>query len=459
MNTAPPAQLASEGRPSIVSSTPPPRHSTTRPLPPRLRRRGGAYALVVGIAFLATVMGLSVLLVSQYAGRNSGLSNDSAEAEALAQSAVEYAMTRTAADPLWRYTYQNNQETTPIPLGRGTIAYKFVDVADGDLTNNTNGEPVRVYGIGRVGKATRVYSVSMAATQPLNSLQTVMDAGGNIDLGLTTLTGSGIVSANGTISAITALLGNLTMEAVAALNLGSSSGSGSRTSGVAPRALPDPVHAFDWYLANGTVIPLTAIPGPGTAKVVKFRLFSPASNPFGGQPNAYGVYVIDCQGASITVSQCRVVGTLVLLNTTTASTIQDSNYFAPTSNNAASLLVRGDITIAMTGTALADNGATGDAYVGAINFNPAGTPYNGASDATYATTYPSEIDGAVYISGNLVTNSAPAFVGSVLIGSNVQTSGSLSLNYSAIPYNSPPAGFKTSALVPIQGTWVWEPSN
>ena len=159
------------------------------------------------------------------------------------------------------------------------------------------------------------------------------------------------------------------------------------------------------------------------------------------------------------MSQCRVVGTLVLLNTTTASTIQDSNYFAPTSNNAASLLVRGDITIAMTGTALADNGATGDAYVGAINFNPAGTPYNGASDATYVTTYPSEIDGAVYISGNLVTNSAPAFVGSVLIGSNVQTSGSLSLNYSAIPYNSPPAGFKTSALVPIQGTWVWEPSN
>ena len=151
-------------------------------------------------------MGLSVLLVSQYAGRNSGLSNDSAEAEALAQSAVEYAMTRTAADPLWRYTYQNNQETTPIPLGRGTIAYKFVDVADGDLTNNTNGEPVRVYGIGRVGKATRVYSVSMAATQPLSSLQTAMDAGGNINFGLATLNGTGIVSANGTISAVTATL-------------------------------------------------------------------------------------------------------------------------------------------------------------------------------------------------------------------------------------------------------------
>jgi hypothetical protein len=35
----------------------------------------------------------------------------------------------------------------------------------------------------------------------------------------------------------------------------------------------------------------------------------------------------------------------------------------------------------------------------------------------------------------------------------------LSLNYSSVPYNSPPAGFKTSTLVPIQGTWVWEAAN
>jgi hypothetical protein len=458
MNRTPLTQCRISRERNAPYCTPPLRHSTTPP-PPHRARRGAAYALVVGVAFLATVMGLSVLLVSQYAGRNSGLANDSAEAEALAQSAIEYAMTKTSADPLWRYTYLNNQETAPIPLGRGTIAYKFVDPADGDLTNNNNGEPVRVYGIGRVGRATRIYSVSMASTQPLNSLLNAMDANGNIDLGLTTLTGSGTLSSNGTISAISALLNGLTMEAVNLLNLGTSTGSGGRKSGITPRSLPDPVHAFDWYLVNGTVIPITALPGPSSAKLLKYRLFSPASNPFGGPANPYGVYVIDCQGVNVQVSQCRVVGTLVLLNTTTASTIQGSNYFVPSTTNAASLMVRGDITISMTGAALADNGATGDAYVSSINYNPPGTPYNGGADATFATTYPSEIDGAVYISGNLQTSSAPAFVGSVLVGSGVSSSGSLSLNYSSVPYNSPPAGFKTSALVPIQGTWVWEAAN
>src|SRR3954470_7047020 len=102
MNRTPLRQCRSSRERNAAFCTPPLHHSTT-PLLPRRARRGGAYALVVGVAFLATLMGLSVLLVSQYAGRNSGLANDSAEAEALAQSAIEYAMTKTSADPLWRY--------------------------------------------------------------------------------------------------------------------------------------------------------------------------------------------------------------------------------------------------------------------------------------------------------------------------------------------------------------------
>src|SRR3954453_17403089 len=98
-------QWGTTRRPGGVPPPPPlPRSITPSLLRTCRARRGGAYALVVGIAFLATVMGLSVLLVSQSPGRNSGLANDSAEAETLAQSAVEYAMTKTASDPLWRYT-------------------------------------------------------------------------------------------------------------------------------------------------------------------------------------------------------------------------------------------------------------------------------------------------------------------------------------------------------------------
>ena len=432
--------------------------AAARGVRPSSPRRGGANVLVLGVAFVTTVIAVTVLSVAQMAGRTNGLTNDAAEAEVLAESAVEYAQAKLAADPLWRVTYTSGVETTPVAWGRGTISFKLVDEADGNLANNTS-DPVRVYGFGRVGKAVKVYSINNTASNPLSSLKNAVASGGNIDLGSAVVTGSGTISSNGTISALTATLNLINLEATGSLSLGTSTGTGTKTPGVPAKQLPDATHAFDYYIQNGTSVPISSFPTSGTTKVIRYRLFSPFKHPLsGGTANPNGIYVIDCQGWTVQVSNCRVVGTLVLLNTTSSSSVQGSNLFAPLGANNPSLLVKGDISISPLPTNLLDLLTTGDPLgaVPSINFNPIGTPYKGISDTTYTTTYPSEIDGLVYVSGNLQTSGTATFNGAVLVGGTVTSSGTLSVTYDASAFNSPPPGFFSPQLSPVTGSWRWE---
>ena len=54
--------------------------------------------------------------------------------------------------------------------------------------------------------------------------------------------------------------------------------------------MPRP-NVFDHYIANGTAIARSALPGGSLSAV----LLSPSSNPFGAQTNLRGIYVVDCQ--------------------------------------------------------------------------------------------------------------------------------------------------------------------
>ena len=312
------------------------------------------------------------------------------------------------------------------------------------------GNLVRVYGIGRVGKAVKVYSVYTAGGGALTGMQVTMAAAGNVDLGSggTTVTGTTTVTSNGSLTGNSGTYNGTSFAAAGTTTISGGTGTGTRLSNQNARTLPDS-HVFDWYTQNGTSIPISSVPGTST-KTLKYRLFSPGCNPFGGATNSYGVYVIDCQNTVIQVAYCRVVGTLVLLNVGAGSTVQNSNYFAPSSAypNYPVLLVKGSIAVNTTATALADNLATGDLNVLSVNYNPTSTPYNGVSDTTYSTTYPSEIDGLVYVSGNLTTSNAPTFKGIVLVGGTVTVSGTLNLTYDATSYNTPPPASPTTAPSP-----------
>jgi hypothetical protein len=88
------------------------------------------------------------------------------------------------------------------------------------------------------------------------------------------------------------------------------------------------------------------------------------------------------------------------------------------------------------------------------NFNPAAAPYRGFSDADQIDKYPGQIEGLVYISGNLAMNKQTAFNGVLVVGGTMSNTDKVTLSYSATARDYPPPGFSEGALMRIlPGTW------
>jgi hypothetical protein len=213
---------------------------------------------------------------------------------------------------------------------------------------------------------------------------------------------------------------------------------------------PDPVHSFDYYTQNGTSIPIGGLGTSGTNRIIQYKVLSAGVNTLGGGVNANGIYVIDCQGQNLVISNFRMFGTLVILNPGSGTTIQGAVYFAPNTLGAPSLMVQGDCAIATGSTNLADNVAQ------TANFNIAGAPYLGATDTTYSTSYPCRFDGIVYVSGNLTTSNTFTTQGTVIVNGTWTSSGTANLVYDPASYNNPPPGFTSSKPAPVSGSWRWE---
>ncbi|MDB5331722.1 MAG: hypothetical protein JWP03_2873, partial [Phycisphaerales bacterium] len=269
-------------------------------------------------------------------------------------------------------------------------------------------------------------------------------------------TGSGIVASNVSVTGNSNSFNALNVEAVTTVT--GCTGTGTHNGLATARTFPDSTHVFDFYKTNGTSISIGSLPVSGTTSQCFYRVLSSSVNSLGGATNASGIYVIDCQSKVIQVAFCRVVGTLVLLNVGSGSTIQSSNYFQQGSSGYPVLMVQGAITIKTAATNLADNSATGNANVASINYNQSGAAYQGVTDTTYTTQYPSRFDGLVYVSGNLTTSSAPNFNGALVVGGTYTGSAftSITLTYDSSFYKNPPPGFTGTSLAPVSGSWRWE---
>jgi hypothetical protein len=131
------------------------------------RRRGSIYAVVLALAVLVSLIGLSAVAVGRINLRSAANSTDATAAELLAVSAVEHGVAVLNSQANWRGNtlYFNEQTTSPIPLGAGQIRWKLRDELDGDIRLSAGGiQPVRLFGIGEVGDARRVYSVVLVPT-------------------------------------------------------------------------------------------------------------------------------------------------------------------------------------------------------------------------------------------------------------------------------------------------------
>jgi hypothetical protein len=426
---------------------------------PAHRRRAVLYVVVISMSLLVALIGLSGVLTARIQTRLLAQSNDWTEAGVLAQSAADYALTILANTSNWRKTFTSGTELGGVTLGRGTIAGTLVDETDGDLANNP-GHSIRVYGLGRVGEAVRVFSAKAAGQDPLTCLNAAMTVNSNLSFATTKVVASGqTVACNANVSANTSANIKANVEAVGSISGPGGAYKGTCTTNVDVRGLPDN-DVFEYYVANGTSISIGAIPlNASSQHAIRNALLSPTSNPYTGTCNAQGIYVIDCQNQTLCIYGCRIVGTLVVLNPGANSGVGGTNgspvNWVPAVSGLPCLLVGGAFTLSF------DSASPGVEETKAGNLNPTGTPYpypGGTSNLTALDTYPSVIAGLVYVSGTVTGGNYSPAINMLMVGGAYNGSNdTLTLSYDATYFTSPPPGFRgMGQMAPVPGTWRWE---
>ncbi|MFN0195844.1 MAG: hypothetical protein ACKVT0_03820 [Planctomycetaceae bacterium] len=412
------------------------------------RRRGSLYVSVMSVTLIVSIIGLATISVARTQLSKATHSRELIEARKLATSAIEYATLVVKNNSSWRSNYTNNIEApaSPIALGNGTIAFKFVDT-DGSLSNDST-DPVRVYGIGRVGKVTYAESVLLQPqTTGISCLDVAFYCVGNVKTGLsTTWATNQTIASGGTISTSFFLSSiNSNCEAV-----GSVSGNitGTKTSGVAARKMPG-TEVFDYYRLAGTWIDVNSLPtdSSNNPKIDRVVL-SPASNPYGSLRNPEGIYVIDCKNKNLDIGNCRIHGTLVLLNPGSNCSISHAVHWDAAVKNYPALLVNGSISFEYHSGTLSESSLS-------TNFNPSGTPYGASSDSDQSDSYPSIIKGLIYASNRIEfpLDFADSKVDGCIVCSSVTANSGLILNYYTTYRDYPPPGFgKGPDMVIAPGT-------
>lgn len=125
----------------------------------RVRQRGTAYVLVLGIVSLLVVMGLASALLVRGNIERSQLEQDQAKARLLALSYLDIRHSQIDGFTAWRDFVEDGEWDAEYTLGDGWVQSRYVDEIDGNI-NNSGGrtQPFRLYVRAGVGDAVRIYS-------------------------------------------------------------------------------------------------------------------------------------------------------------------------------------------------------------------------------------------------------------------------------------------------------------
>jgi hypothetical protein len=406
----------------------------------RRRRNGSAYLLVLVTSLLVATIGGAALLAARVQLRAASRGGDIESARAGARAAIDMGRFWIASDPAWRTARSAGTWTSGQSLGAGTFALEVLDPMDGTLGNNP-ADSVVLRGYGFTGASRQIEELTLVPRRaPLPSLAFGVLSDGTLDLnGGTLICADAPVGSNGNVVA----RGGATCDAdaVAGATISGSIFLGSRVSAAPTSRMPDAT-AFDYYVANGTTISYGSTSGK-----IREVVLSPNSNPFNANKNPLGIYVIDCGGNTLELRDCRIVGTLVVLNCKSDSKTTGGVNLAPAVASFPSLLVRGSFRFEHDQSLLTESSGR--------NYNPPGTPYNGASDIDTADSYPSQVGGLVYISGDVSQKGTTAIDGQLLVRGTLQVTERVVVRYSGAASAAPPPGFFESAqMVPLGGTWA-----
>lgn len=400
---------------------------------------------------LVGVLSLGSMATARSRARALQLRVDEEIARQNAIAAVDLARAVIAADPDWRTTYFPEMWLYGIEFNAGTIGYAVVNPSG--AINRDPLDSVVVTGDGVKGLAHQRMSVTLDASKvPLTCLNIPMTVGGAVSATSATLSGSGLTVA--TNASFTSVLSTIRPNVEARTTIIGTGFNGTTTTGATARTLPKST-VFSLYTSSAASIPITSLSGSWVFGVWRRTLsnvtLSPNNNPY-GSTNASGLYVLDCQNQMLVIDDCRIVGTLIVLNPGAGSYINGSVQWVPAVANYPCLMVNGDFTLSMSSTSLSESSE-------ATNYNPPGAPYpypSGAFDTDQSDSYPSVIDGLVYISG-AVTVAGSNTVDMLVVGGSLTMNALSSLTIRDEPAYAadPPPGFYSVKMSPRLGSWSY----
>ncbi len=387
-------------------------------------KRGTAYLLVL-IAVLVTVaIGVTGAMVHKSRREHLIRASEIEHARQIAQAGLELAVAYIQADDSWRTLRGLGVWMDEEPLLGGLLTVTAHD-SDGNATDDYD-DQVTLIAEGTFGRARQSVSATFTPVRvALSSLS--YGASAVDDLGFNgTLNADVPVAAN---SSSSALLSSVRTPVYAGESITGLTYTRGTFANSGTREHPDAATVLAWYTANGTTINFASLPSGRIENVV----LGPNQNPF-GSPNAMGIYVINCGGASIRIRNCRIEGTIVLLNAGTSSAVEQSVNWKPASPTMPAILTQGRIAIDLTSTFLSESSQN-------VNFNPATAPYNGVSDSDKSDTYPSRVHGLVYATDDVTLRGTSSISGPILAGDDLGISGTITLTFEPAYAENPPKGF------------------
>lgn len=386
-------------------------------------RRGTAYLLVLVTVLITVAVGVSSVMVHRVRRERLDRIADMDRARAVAQAGLELAVAYIQSDGQWRTNRGLGTWMDGESVLDGTVTLVASD-PDGDA-NDDAADQVTLVSEAVVGSARQAVSATFTPVPvPMTCLQYSSSSGDQTGFN-GTLGSNGTLASNGSMGA---LLATVNANVIAGGSITGISFNGTTSSNAGTRQHPAS-SALDWYIANGTPIAYSSLPSGRISSTV----IGPNRNPY-GSTNAMGIYVIDCGNSNISIRNCRIEGTLVLLNAGNSSTIDQRVNWKPAMEGMPALLVQGRMRIELSSSNLSEATST-------TNFNPSTAPYNGVSDNDMLDTYPSRIEGLLYATDDFVIQGSTTILGQVVATDDITYNGTVTITRSSTYTESPPQGF------------------
>lgn len=449
------SQLTCGTRYRSMNSTQVTKKSTIHCLKPRTFRVGSIYIPVLITSLIVATFAMASAMVAYRTQRDRVLHDDSFDLATAAESAIELALARIASDVNWRATHIINQEYGPFALGKYNLFYRLIDANSSLLASKS--KDITIIGIARSNTGSYAISVNATPSGPaFTCLQHSVSTTNLLDLPINChwstdqrffFTGS-VSTVYASPTSLSSLTGDIySTRAISGLPPSIRGSTFPNQNAITFPAIKD---LTDTYSQLATNIPIATVPRNGADLQIRNQVISPSINPFGGGTNSQGIYMIDCARNNILISNCRIIGTLLLLNAGDASTIGLNTCIEPALPNYPSLIVDGKLTFSTRFSAFTE-------AILNTNLNPPGAPLYNLTNTTLTESYLPNIKGIVVTSDDIsfTANNELELDGILVTRKIVATPpGTFRVFYNSLPAISPPPGFATDTnMRPIPGTY------